>query len=96
MLQNRFSGHLFSRPIKNHTQQAKRLEVLLHISRVLDSEIAAGYSALPQILIGCLLGVRYIAKSLGLSGEERTLSAIKGLLEHMVQFGRGLPKHCQY
>ena len=70
--------------------------MVLCISPVLDSEIAAEYSARPQVLIRCLLGVRYIAESLGLSGEDRTLSAIKGLPEYMVQFGRGLPKLYQY
>lgn len=92
MSRDRSSGPLFSGPFKNRTQQPRRLEVALLRSLVLDSEIAAEYSPHPGILTGCLLGVRFIARSLGFSGEERNLLAIKGLLEHMVQFESGLPK----
>lgn len=85
MLRDRSSGDLFSWLVKNHTQWSRRLEVVLHESPVLGSEIAE-CSLLQQILVECLLGVRYIARYFGIQwpGRQMTPSALKELLKHMV------------
>lgn len=65
--------------------------MVLHRSPVLDSGIAAEYSPHPHMLTGCLIGVRFIAGSLGCSGEDRTFLAIKGSWSIWYSLGGAFP-----